>query len=218
MFSALKKVIGYGRFILSLILFTFVIQTGFAQQLAASAVTPPEKVRLQLKWFNQFQFSGYYAAIEQGYYAQENLDVEILERILSKSVIKQVVSGEAEYGVGDSGLLSHYARGEPVIALAAIFQHNPLVFFSRRDSGIISPFEIKGARIMSDIGSADEAPLRAMLSGANIKEDDYTLIPQNNDYEQLARKEVDVISGYLTDQPFDFKRKGVKVNVINPQN
>ncbi len=218
MFQVLKKSIGYGQFILSLLLFAFVIQTGYAQQLAAHPASPPEKVRLQLKWFHQFQFSGYYAAVEQGYYAQENLDVEILERTLSKSVVKQVVSGEAEYGVGDAGLLSHFARGEPVIALAAIFQHNPLVFFSRRDSGIISPFEIKGARIMSDIGSADEAPLRAMLSGANIKEDDYTLIPQNNDYDQLDRKEIDVISGYLTDQPFDFKRKGVKVNVINPQN
>jgi diguanylate cyclase (GGDEF)-like protein/PAS domain S-box-containing protein len=220
MFPALKKAIGYGQFILTLVLFAFVIQSAFAEQLASPALTSPptEKVRLQLKWFHQFQFSGYYAALEQGYYAEENLDVEILERNLSKSVVKQVVSGEAEYGVADSGLLSHYALGEPVIALAAIFQHNPLVFFSLRDSGIISPFEIKGMRIMSDTGSADEAPLRAMLAGVNITKDDYTLIPQNNNYELLEKKRVDVISGYLTNEPFYFKQKGVKVNVINPQN
>jgi ABC-type nitrate/sulfonate/bicarbonate transport system substrate-binding protein len=34
---------------------------------AATRNTAPEKIRLQLKWFHQFQFAGYYAAIEQGY-------------------------------------------------------------------------------------------------------------------------------------------------------
>lgn len=29
-----------------------------------------EKVRLQLRWLHQFQFAGYYMALEKGYYAQ----------------------------------------------------------------------------------------------------------------------------------------------------
>lgn len=185
---------------------------------AAQSVVPLQKVRLQLKWFNQFQFAGYIAAREKGFYAEEGLDVSILERKLKKSVTKQVVAGEVEYGVGDSGLLAQYAQGEPIVALAAIFQHNPLVFFARQDSGIVSPYEIKGKRIQSDIASANEAPLRAMLSGANIKKSDYVLLPQVNDYGALITKKVDVISGYLTDEPFYFKQKGVKVNIINPQN
>jgi diguanylate cyclase (GGDEF)-like protein len=185
---------------------------------ASAAITAPEKVRLQLKWFNQFQFAGYIAAREKGFYAEEGLDVEILERNLNKSVTKQVVAGEAEYGIGDSGLLSQYAENEPIIALAAIFQHNPLVFFARQDSDIVSPYEVKGKRIQSDIASANEAPLRAMLSGASIKESDYTLLPQRNDYSLLISKKVDIISGYLTDEPFYFKQKGLKVNIINPQN
>ncbi|MDP1872415.1 MAG: PAS domain S-box protein [Gallionella sp.] len=189
-----------------------------AQPQDTHAAPHPEKVRLQLKWFNQFQFAGYYAAVEQGYYARHHLEVEIVERTLSKNVVQQIVAGEAEYGIGASGLLSHYAQGAPIVGLAAIFQHNPLVFFSRQDSGISSPFEIKGHTIMSDISSADEAPLRAMLTGANIKPDDYTLLPQNNDYDLLNKKQIDVISGYLTNQPFYFREKGIKINIINPQN
>lgn len=202
----------------SLMFFTLTVLPSYALQQAAQSTPLPEKIHLQLKWFNQFQFAGYYAAIEKNYYAEEGLNVEIVERTLSKSVVKQVVSGEAEYGVGDSGLLSHYAQGEPVTALAAIFQHNPLVFFSNWDSGIISPFEVKGKRIMSDISSADEAPLRAMLVGAHVKAQDYTLVTQSGEYGLLAKKKVDVISGYLTDQTFYFKQHGVKVNIINPQN
>lgn len=36
-----------------------------------------EKVVLQLRWDNQFQFAGYYAAKWQGYYEAEGIDVEI---------------------------------------------------------------------------------------------------------------------------------------------
>ncbi len=194
---------------------------GLQPQPLHNTPSPPgslEKVRLQLKWFTQFQFAGYFAAIEQGYYAEEGLDVEINERVLDVNFVNQVASGQADFGVGDSGLLSQYAQGEPIVALAAIFQHNPLVFISLQDSGIISPYEMIGKRVMSDIISTNEAPVRAMLTNANITEQDYTLIPQSNDYEQLTRGEVDVISGYITDQPYYFKKQGVDINIINPQN
>lgn len=183
-----------------------------------SAKSSPEKVRLQLKWFHQFQFAGYYAAIEQGYYAEEGLDVEIKERVLDKDFVKQVVSGEAEYGVGDSGLLSSYAKGEPIRVLAVIFQHNPLVYFSRQDSGITSPQALAGKRVMSDTVSANQAPLAAMLADTGVSTKDYILTPQTNDYNLLVEGKVDVISGYLTNQPFFFKEKGVNINVINPIN
>ena len=41
-----------------------------------------EKVVLQLKWFHQFQFAGYYAAKEKGFYDEVGLDVEIKQRDL----------------------------------------------------------------------------------------------------------------------------------------
>ena len=42
---------------------------------SASAAEPPEQVTLQLKWSHQFQFAGYYAAVEKGFFADEGLDV-----------------------------------------------------------------------------------------------------------------------------------------------
>jgi len=43
-----------------------------------------EKVSIQLKWFHGFQFAGYYAAIEQGFYAEEGLEVTLKERNTQK--------------------------------------------------------------------------------------------------------------------------------------
>ncbi len=44
-----------------------------------------EKVRLQLKWVQQFNFAGYVAAIEKGFYREAGLDVELIEGKLGDS-------------------------------------------------------------------------------------------------------------------------------------
>lgn len=177
---------------------------------------PPShtKVKLQLKWFHQFQFAGFYAAKEQGYYAEEGLDVDILERSPNKDLVKQVTSGDVDFAIGDSGISSYYARGEPIVALAAIFQHNPLVFIAKQSSGIISPDEIQGKKVMFDSMGAGDAPLRAILSEAVSN---YTLIKQGFNADDLINDKVDVMSAYLSNELFYFKEKGIKINIINPQ-
>jgi len=176
-----------------------------------------ESVVLQLKWLHQFQFAGYYAAKAKGYYAEEGLDVEIRERSLGKNLVSQIVSGEADYAVGDSSIIADYANGEPIVALAAVFQHNPLIFISKQSSGIISPYEMAGKRIMFE-PQGSEAPLRALLDEAGLGAGAYTVFPRSFDNNDLVTDKVDVISAYLTDQPFFFKTQGIKVNLINPQN
>lgn len=176
--------------------------------------SPTEKVTLQLKWFHQFQFAGFYAAKEQGYYAQEGLEVDILERSPDKDIVRQVTSGEVDFAIGDAGVLSYYARGEPIIALAVIFQHNPLVFIAKQSTGIISPYEMQGKKVMIDSVDAGDAPLRAILAEEKIN---YTLIKHTFNNDDLINGKVDVMSAYLSDEPFYFKEKGIKINIINPQ-
>jgi len=177
-----------------------------------------EKVKLQLKWLHQFQFAGYYAAKEQGYYASEGLDVDIFERSPDKDVTQQVVSGEMDFAVGDSGILASYANGEPIAALAAIFQHDPLVFISKQSSGIISPYQMSGKRIMFDsIGSGDSS-LLAMLVEARLTEKDYTVVKQSFNNDDLIDGKVDVMSAYLGVEMFYFQQKNIKINIINPPN
>ncbi|TRZ98127.1 MAG: PAS domain S-box protein, partial [Rhodocyclaceae bacterium] len=178
---------------------------------------PVEKVALQLKWFHQFQFAGYYAAKARGYYAAEGLDVDIRPLDPRETVVDQVVSGKAEYGIGDSGIVADYARGSPIVALAAIFQHDPLVFISRTQSGIISPYEMAGKRLMFDAKGSDEGPLRAMLAEAGLTPDKFTYVQHSYDKDDLASGKVDVMSAYLTDQPFYFRGRGIPINIINPQ-
>jgi len=176
-----------------------------------------EKVSLQLKWQHQFQFAGYYAAKEQGYYAQEGLDVEIIKRDIKKDVVKQVISGEVDFAVGDTGIISYYAQGAPIVALAAIFQHNPLVFVAKQRSGIISPYEMRGKKIMFDSVGAGDAPLRAVLMEANLDEKNYVAIKHSSKNEDLIDDKVDVMAAYLSTEIFYFQQRNIKINIINPQ-
>lgn len=184
---------------------------------AASAAEPLEKVRLQLKWFSSFQFAGYYMALEKGYYAQSGLDVEIIERDPAKNNILQVAEGKAEYGVADSAVLLYRAQGKPIKILASIFQHSPLVFISKKQSGIVSPLEMKG-KIISYQKGIDDAPLVAMLNEAGLSEADYQLAEADFTGQAFLRGETDVMSAYLSNQPYAMKELGVEINVINPLN
>jgi PAS domain S-box-containing protein len=189
--------------------------------LALAAVAPGspalEPVSLQLKWFHQFQFAGYYAAKEQGYYAEEGLDVDIRERPASGDFVGRIVAGKANFGIGDSGIIANYANGQPIVALAAIFQHDPLVFISKAASGIVSPYEMAGKRIMFDDTGGNDAVLRALLEDTGLSSGKYVHVKHSFDNESLVRDEVDAMPAYLADEPFYFQQRGIKLNVINPQ-
>ncbi|MDD5285190.1 MAG: ABC transporter substrate-binding protein [Desulfuromonadaceae bacterium] len=103
--------------------------------LCPNAVTANEAVRLQLKWPHHFQFVGYYAAKEKGYYGAAGMNVEIIPNKPGENPVQKVLAGNAEFGVGTSDLLLRRERGAPVVALAVIFQHSPLPTVSIKRGG-----------------------------------------------------------------------------------
>lgn len=185
--------------------------------LLLSPLQATQTITLQLKWFHQFQFAGYYAAIEKGYYAKEGLDVKLIERDPHKNNIMQVINGEALYGIADSSLLFYRAKGYPVKLLASIFQHSPLIFIARRDSQILSPLEMKGKKLMIE-RNLDDAPLAAMLADAGLDPQQYITLPQSFNPNDLIDGKVDAMEAYLTDQPFYFKQRNFPITIINPLN
>lgn len=184
---------------------------------SAFANSTDEQISLQLKWFSSFQFAGYYMALEKGYYRDAGLNVTIRERNPKRNNIEQVLQGESQYGVADSSLLLYRAEGKPIKVMASIFQHSPLIFIAHKESGIVSPYEMKGKRVSYQQG-VDEAPLIAMLHEAQIKPSDYTYVPLDFSSKAFIERKVDVISAYLSDQPFIMKQLNIPITIINPLN
>jgi len=103
--------------------------------LGAAPALALEKVTLQLKHAHQFQFAGYYAAQELGYYREAGLEVRILEGQDGNAPERDVIAGTAEYGTGSSSLLLARMAGKPVVVLGVIFQHSPYALAMRQSSG-----------------------------------------------------------------------------------
>jgi diguanylate cyclase (GGDEF)-like protein len=176
-----------------------------------------EKVALQLKWLHQFQFAGYYAAKEKGFYSDVGLDVDIRVRDRSKNNIEQVIKGEAQYGIADSVLLLYRSRKEPVVIVSPIFQHSPNVLLTLKSSGINSPYDLDNKRIMFYNKDTDGFGILAMFKHLNV-EPYLDRAKGKKKYTSLIEHKVDVYAGYLSNEPFYFKEKGVEVNIINPAN
>src|SRR3954451_8325496 len=117
----------------------------------ALLATPPawalDAVTLQLKWKHQFQFAGYYQALERGFYRDAGLDVTIREGGPSIDAAEAVTSGKADFGVCTASVLRDWAAGRRLIVLAAIFQRSPAVIMVARRADISSVSDLRGRTI-----------------------------------------------------------------------
>jgi polar amino acid transport system substrate-binding protein len=174
------------------------------------------KVVLQLKWLHQFQFAGYYAALEKGFFAEEGLDVELRERDPHKNNILQVLSGEAHYGVADAALLLYQTHQMGVQIVAPIFQYSPNVVITLKSSDIVSPRDLIGKRVRLYDNESEGFPIMAMLAEHGVLEQGVIRQPFSTDHSSLLTGETDAIYGYSSNEPFWFREQGVEVNIINP--
>lgn len=179
------------------------------------AQTKLDKVTLQLKWFHQFQFAGYYAALEKGYYEDEGLDVTIVERDLRHNPIDQVLERDADFGVSNSEVLLHYLKGKKVVLLASIFQHSPLVFISKTQPLLHTAQGLKGKTVLMNTAS-QEIELKVMLESHNVSFDEINLIDRFAVPEDYFDPEIDVIAAYNTNQPYYLKKENVSYSIIYP--
>ena len=179
--------------------------------------TKLEHVSLQLKWLNQFQFAGYYAAKLKGFYKDEGLDVTIKERDTFVNNIQQVIDGESEYGVADSILLLYLSKGAPLSIVAPIFQHSPQVFITLQSSGIKSLYDLDGKNIAFYNKDTDGFPLLAMMNHNDVMPNLDRVIIKSGP-EMLLTGQVQAFPGYLSNEPYFFMKKGIKIQIINPMN
>jgi ABC-type nitrate/sulfonate/bicarbonate transport system substrate-binding protein len=165
---------------------------------AAPTAPPPEleKLVLQLKWQHQFQFAGYYLALERGYYRAAGLDVELREAVPGSDAVAEVLSGRADLGVGTTELLLRRSLGAPVVVLAVIFQHSPFGLAVRRDHGIEQVHNLPGKRVMVEPGATE---LYAMMEREHVPRHAVQLLPYSH-IDELIDGKVDASSVYVTDE------------------
>jgi len=173
-----------------------------------------ENVTLQLKWKHQFQFAGYYAAQELGYYRDAGLDVHIQEATPDTDPITEVINGHAQFGVGTSSLVLARSQGKPVVVLGVIFQHSPYVFYTAKNTGIETLRDLAGKRVMLEPQS-DE--LFAYLKKEGVEPNLIKQVRHSFDPQDLISGKADAISGYMSHETYFFDRAHFAYQTFTPR-
>src|SRR5258705_3641752 len=172
-----------------------------------------DAVSMQLKWKHQFQFAGYYQALEQGFYRDAGLNVTIREGGPGIDAAEAVASGKADYGVCTSSVLRDWAAGRRLVVLATIFQRSPAVILVARRADISNVSELRGRRLMATPGSDEIA---AMLKREGV---DYEALPrvahEGNPRDLLAGR-ADAMVAYSTNEPFVLEQLGASYRTFSP--
>ena len=151
---------------------------------APSAPAELKPIRLQLQWFPQAQFAGYFAAKDKGYYAEEGFDVTILPGAVEIVPATVVAGGQAEFGISwVPRMLAPRESGADGVVIAQVFQRSPTLQVSFKDRSITKPEDLKGKKVGS-WGFGNEAELYAGLRKAGIDPDnpsDVSIVAQQFD-------------------------------------
>ncbi len=199
---------GYSLALMLLLMFPF------SAEATAENSRKQDPVTLQLKWTHAFQFAGYYAALEKGYYREAGLDVTLAEATPGVDPIQTVLEGRAQFGVGTSSLLLERKAGKPVVALAVIFQHSPYVLIARHENATQGIHDLVGKRVMMEPQSEE---LLAYLQAEGVPLNRLTRIPHSFDLQDLIDGRVDAISAYVINQPYYLDRANIPHELYTPR-
>ncbi|HQV58309.1 MAG TPA: ABC transporter substrate-binding protein [Ilumatobacteraceae bacterium] len=160
----------------------------------AKCTAPKEgqKVKLQLQWFTQGQFSGYFAAVDQGFYKDAGLDVEIVEGGVDIPPQKTLASGAVDFAISwVPKALAEREAGAKVTNIAQIFQRSGTLQVSFKDKNITKAEDFKGKKI-GNWGFGNEYEIFAALGKVGLDPaKDVTLLQQNFDMNGLLSGEID---------------------------
>ncbi|MBM7570054.1 ABC transporter substrate-binding protein [Aquibacillus albus] len=168
-----------------------------------------ESVKIVLNWFANAGHGGIYAADDQGYFAEKNLDVTIEPGGPQVSSIQMVSSGSAEFGLahGDQIVIARN-QGIELVALAAINQRSPQAFMFHKGHGIDDFDEINGRKAFIQPGIAYWEYFKSKYDLSDVNEVAFT-----GDHTNFIQDVDSVNQVYLTGEPFFMEQQGVETEV-----
>ncbi|HUG29751.1 MAG TPA: ABC transporter substrate-binding protein [Candidatus Limnocylindria bacterium] len=166
----------------------------------APSAAPAVKIRLQLQWFPQAQFAGYFAAKEKGFYTAEGLDVDILAGGVDIVPATVVAGGNAEFGISwVPKMLASREQGADVQVIGQVFQRSGTLQVAWKDSNITKPEDWRGKKV-GTWGFGNEHELYAAMRKVGIDPAvaaDVTIVPQDFTMTAFLNGEIDAAQAMI---------------------
>lgn len=166
--------------------------------LAATQAMAADDLTLQLKWVTQAQFAGYYVAAEKGFYAEEDLNVEIKAGGPDIAPPQVLAGGGADVIIEwMPAALATREKGLPLVNIAQPFKSSGMMLTCRKETGITAPEDFAG-RTLGVWFFGNEYPFLSWMSQLGIPTDGseggVTVLKQGFNVDPLLQKQADCIS------------------------
>ena len=155
----------------------------------SAGLTP---VKLQLQWVTQAQFAGYYAALQEGYYKDEGLDVQIVEGGVDIVTQTQLADGAVDYAIAwVPKALASREQGAGITDVAQVFARSGTLQVAFKDKNITKAADLAGKKV-GNWGYGNEFELFAGMTKAGLDPaTDVTLVQQQFDMNALLSGDID---------------------------
>lgn len=186
----------------------------------AGAAAADTKVPFALDWKFEGPAAPYFAALDNGHFKAEGLEVEISEGAGSLDAIPKVATGAFPMGFADINSLMKFLDqnpGAPVIAVAMIYDKPPFAVVGRKSLGVTEPKDLEGKVLGAPPpdGAWAQFPIFAAENGLDMSK--ITVEPVGFPVREpmLAEGKVASVTGFSFSSTLNLKRLGVPADDIS---
>ena len=175
------------------------------------------EITLVLDWTPNTNHTGFYVALSEGYYKEAGLDVKIVQPP-EDGATAMVASGQAQFGIDFQDYLPPVFTSEekiPVVAVAALIQHNTSGIISLKEDGITSPKGLEGKNYATWDLPVEKAMMQNIVEADGGDFSKVNLIPEYVENEAAAlQQDIDAIWVYYAWAGIACKQAGLDTNMI----
>ena len=177
------------------------------------------KVKLAMDWYPNANHAGLFVAQAKGYFAEENLEVELYTPVDPSTVNATVAAGSDDFGINyQPDLLLARSQGVPVVSIVALVQHPLNSVQTLKSSGITRPRELAGKKVGYSGIPLNEPLLDTMLKADGLEGGLAEVELINVGYnlaETLISGLVDACLCYFSHESFLMENQGYPVNIMH---
>ena len=183
-----------------------------------STETDSKKLTLVLDWTPNTNHTGFYVAMEKGYYKDAGIELEIVQPPEDGAEVL-VASGKANFGVSFQDTMAGALSGDnalPIKAVAAITQHNTSGIISLKDKGIDSPKKLEGHKYATWDDEIEKAILKKIITDDGGDFGKVKMIPNTvTDVVTALKTDIDAVWVYYAWDGVATELAGLQTNFLN---
>jgi NitT/TauT family transport system substrate-binding protein len=164
-----------------------------------------EKVIFQLDWIPFGRHAPYYAALENGFYAQKGLDVTILQGRSTIEGLRSLIAKQSHFTFQDIAIMMtvRASEGTKIKALACMYQRNPHTLFYIKGNGIEHPKDIERKKVAFTPGDSPRRmfPAFARANGVDDKKISWLSVDPSSKNAVLLNHQTEGMVTYLFTKP-----------------